>query len=476
MSAPAARACTPIISVRAASRAICRINSSRTSALSAIPFLKVCDDLEGLLIENRIFKQRNVDIGVISLEDAWAWGFSGVMVRGSGAAWDLRKAQPYECYEEMEFDIPVGKNGDCYDRAVIRMEEMRQSTYIMKQCVEKLLRADGRGPVLTPNHKITQPSRDEMKRSMEALIQHFKLFTEGFHVPAGEVYAAVEAPKGEFGVYLVSGRRRQAVSLQDPRAGLRASSAMDFICRPHARRRLGDPWFARYRLRGGRSLMSVRRLAEQPTPELRFRNHARCPTVALPKTSLRASPSRRKTRRGSRSKSRNTPTDARPRGRRCGREQNDYWLPQAAIEKVAELLGMPKIRVLEVATFYTMFNLEPVGKFISSSAARRPACCAAPTILIKVLERKVGPQRKVTADGLFSWLEVECLGACCNAPMVQINDDYYEDLTPENFEKLLDDLAAGRPVKTGSQKGRVVRAAGQAHQPHLALRRKREIG
>jgi NADH-quinone oxidoreductase subunit D len=197
------------------------------------PFLKVCDDLEELFIENRIFKQRNVDIGVISLEDAWKWGFSGVMVRGSGAAWDLRKAQPYECYEEMEFDIPVGKHGDCYDRAVIRMEEMRQSTSIIKQCVEKLMRADGRGPTLTPNHKITPPLRGEMKRSMEALIHHFKLFTEGFHVPAGEVYAAVEAPKGEFGVYLVSdgGDKPYRCKIRAP--GFAHLSSMDFLCKGH---------------------------------------------------------------------------------------------------------------------------------------------------------------------------------------------------------------------------------------------------
>ncbi len=197
------------------------------------PFLKVVEDLDELFIGNRIFKQRNVDIGVISLEDAWKWGFSGVMVRGSGAAWDLRKAQPYECYEEMEFDIPVGKHGDCYDRAVIRMEEMRQSTSIMKQCVEKLMRADGRGPVMTQNHKITPPSRGEMKRSMEALIHHFKLFTEGFHVPAGEVYAAVEAPKGEFGVYLVSdgGDKPYRCKIRAP--GFAHLSAMDFLCKNH---------------------------------------------------------------------------------------------------------------------------------------------------------------------------------------------------------------------------------------------------
>ena len=168
------------------------------------PFLKVCDDLETLLPGNRIFKQRNVDIGVVSLDDAWAWGFSGVMVRGSGAAWDLRKSQPYECYPEMEFDIPIGKNGDCFDRYCIRMEEMRQSIRIMKQCIEKLRVAEGQGPVLLDDHKITPPRRGDMKKSMEALIHHFKLYTEGVHVPAGEAYAAVEAPKGEFGVYLVS--------------------------------------------------------------------------------------------------------------------------------------------------------------------------------------------------------------------------------------------------------------------------------
>src|SRR5579871_4582123 len=138
------------------------------------PFYKVCDDLQELFIENRIFKQRNVDIGVVSLEDCWRWGFSGVMVRGSGAAWDLRKAQPYECYEEMDFDIPVGKHGDNYDRQVIRMEEMRQATKIMQQCVEKLMSANGQGPVHVKG-KVAPPSRAEMKQSMEALIHHFKL-------------------------------------------------------------------------------------------------------------------------------------------------------------------------------------------------------------------------------------------------------------------------------------------------------------
>jgi NADH-quinone oxidoreductase subunit D len=197
------------------------------------PFLRVVSDLEELFIHNRIFKQRNVDIGVISLEDCWKWGFSGVMVRGSGAAWDLRKAQPYECYEEMDFDIPVGRNGDNYDRQVIRMEEMRESTKIMKQCVDKLMMAENRGPVSVRNNKIVPPSRAEMKRSMEALIHHFKLYTEGFHVPAGEVYAAVEAPKGEFGVYLVSDGTDKPYRCKIRAPGFAHLQAMDFMCRKH---------------------------------------------------------------------------------------------------------------------------------------------------------------------------------------------------------------------------------------------------
>ncbi len=197
------------------------------------PFLQVCDDLEGLLTDNRIFKQRNVDIGVVDLDTCWAWGFSGVMVRGSGAAWDLRRAQPYECYSELEFDIPIGKNGDCYDRYCIRMEEMRQSVRIMKQCVAKLLSEEGRGPISSTDGKVVPPKRGEMKRSMEALIHHFKLHTEGFHVPAGEVYAAVEAPKGEFGVYLVSDGSNKPYRCRIRAPGFAHLQAMDFMCRGH---------------------------------------------------------------------------------------------------------------------------------------------------------------------------------------------------------------------------------------------------
>ena len=197
------------------------------------PFLQVCDDLEELLTDNRIFKQRNVDIGVVSLEDVWGMGFSGVMVRGSGAAWDLRKSQPYECYDEMDFDIPIGKNGDSYDRYLIRMVEMREATKIMKQCVEKLSSADGQGPVSATDGKLVPPKRGQMKRSMEALIHHFKLYTEGFHLPEGEVYAAVEAPKGEFGVYLVSDGTNKPYRCKIRAPGFAHLQAMDGLCKGH---------------------------------------------------------------------------------------------------------------------------------------------------------------------------------------------------------------------------------------------------
>src|SRR4030081_321892 len=197
------------------------------------PFLQVVADLETLLTGNRIFKQRNVDIGVVTLKQAWEWGFSGVMVRGSGAAWDLRKAQPYECYPEFDFDVPIGKHGDCYDRYLVRMEEMRQSVRIMKQCIGKLREADGQGPVVTQDHKIVPPRRGEMKRSMEAIIEHFKLYTEGHRVPAGAVYAAVEATKGEFGVYPVSDGTNQPYKCKIRAPSFAHLSAMDFMTRGH---------------------------------------------------------------------------------------------------------------------------------------------------------------------------------------------------------------------------------------------------
>ena len=192
-------------------------------------FPAVIDDIESLLTENRIFKQRNVDIGVVTAEQAMDWGFTGVMLRGSDIAWDLRKAQPYEVYSSMDFDIPVGKNGDCYDRYLCRVEEMRQSVRIIKQCLEDL----PDGPVTTADNKVVPPKRAEMKSSMEALIHHFKLYTEGHHVPAGETYTAVEAPKGEFGVYLVSDGTNSPYRCKIRAPGFPHLQALDFMTRGH---------------------------------------------------------------------------------------------------------------------------------------------------------------------------------------------------------------------------------------------------
>ena len=192
-------------------------------------FVPKLDDMDNLLTENRIFKQRTVDVGVVNADDALAWGFSGPMLRASGVPWDLRKAQPYAVYDQIEFDIPVGKHGDCYDRYLVRMLEMRESLKIMRQCIEKM----PGGPVRVADQKVTPPSRPEMKRSMEALIHHFKLYTEGVHVPKGEVYAAVESSKGEFGVYLVSDGTNKPYRCKIRSPGYAHLEAFDFMIKGH---------------------------------------------------------------------------------------------------------------------------------------------------------------------------------------------------------------------------------------------------
>lgn len=192
-------------------------------------FPKFLDDLEGLLTENRIFKQRTVDIGVVTKEEALDWGFTGPMLRGSSVPWDLRKSQPYEVYNKLDFDVPIGTTGDCYARYLVRIEEMRQSAKLMMQCINKM----PSGPVMTEDHKVTPPSRADMKYSMEALIHHFKLYTEGYHVPAGEVYAAVEAPKGEFGVYLVSDGTNKPYKCKIRAPGFAHLQAIDYMSRGH---------------------------------------------------------------------------------------------------------------------------------------------------------------------------------------------------------------------------------------------------
>ncbi len=193
---------------------------------------KALDDMMDLVGGNRIFKQRNVDIGRISAKDALGWGFSGPCLRASGIPWDLRKAQPYETYAQVEFDVPVGKNGDCYDRFMVRIEEMRQSVRIIHQALDRLETLEGE-PVLSDDRKVVPPRRGEMKRSMEALIHHFKLYTEGFHVPAGEVYVATESPKGEFGIHLVADGTNRPYRCHIRATGMAHLQAMDFLCRGH---------------------------------------------------------------------------------------------------------------------------------------------------------------------------------------------------------------------------------------------------
>ena len=190
---------------------------------------KIIADMSDLLDGNRIFKQRLVDIGTVTAAEAVDWGFTGPMLRASGLAWDLRKAQPYDAYAEMDFDIPIGKNGDCYDRYLVRMEEMRQSLRIIKQCCEKM----PSGPHVNQDHKVTPPARGEMKRSMEALIHHFKLYTEGYHVPAGETYTAVEAPKGEFGVYVVADGSNRPYRCKIRAPGFSHLQAIEFCSKGH---------------------------------------------------------------------------------------------------------------------------------------------------------------------------------------------------------------------------------------------------
>ena len=192
-------------------------------------FGTVIDDIEGLLTDNRIFKQRTVDIGIVSKEEALNWGFTGPMLRGSGIAWDLRKSQPYAIYEKLNFDVPIGKNGDCFDRYLVRVEEMRQSLKIIKQVLEQITEGD----FIINDSRLRPPNRPEMKHSMESLINHFKIFTEGIRVPAGEVYSTVEAPKGEFGVYLISDGTNKPYRCKIRAPGFAHLQGLDFMTKGH---------------------------------------------------------------------------------------------------------------------------------------------------------------------------------------------------------------------------------------------------
>jgi NADH-quinone oxidoreductase subunit D len=218
-------------------KAIAQLNENRQGSLLdfiddfCASFPAYVDEYETLLTENRIWKQRTVGIGVVTPERAMNLGFSGAMLRGSGIAWDLRKKQPYDVYDQMDFDIPLGKTGDCYDRYLVRVQEMRESNRIIKQCVD-WLRVNP-GPVITDNHKVAAPARESMKSNMEELIHHFKLFTEGFHVPEGEAYAAVEHPKGEFGIYIVSDGANKPYRLKIRAPGFAHLAGMDEMARGH---------------------------------------------------------------------------------------------------------------------------------------------------------------------------------------------------------------------------------------------------
>ena len=192
-------------------------------------FPKIIDDLEMLLTDNRIFKQRNVNIGIVTKQEALDHSFSGVMLRGSGVAWDLRRSQPYECYKDFDFKIPIGKNGDCYDRYLCRIEEMRESVKIINECIKKM----PRGPVKSIDGKITPPKKEDLKNSMESLIHHFKLFSEGFRIPEGEIYTAVEAPKGELGVYLISDGSNKPYKCKIRAPGFSHLQAMDYLMKGH---------------------------------------------------------------------------------------------------------------------------------------------------------------------------------------------------------------------------------------------------
>src|SRR3989449_1066562 len=279
-------------------------------------FPKYVDEYETLLTDNRIWKQRTVNIGAVSPERALALGFTGPMLRGSGVEWDLRKKQPYAVYDQVDFDIPVGVNGDCYDRYLVRIEEMRQSNRIIRQCIDWLRKNPG--PMITDNHKVAPPSRVEMKSNMEELIHHFKLFSEGFHVPPGEAYAAVEAPKGEFGVYLVSDGANK-------------------------------PWRMKIRAPSFPHLASLN----------------------------------------------------------------------------------------EVASFYAMYDLKPVGRHKLCICTNLPCALSGAEDAAQHLKKKLGIDwNETTADGRFTLKEGECFGACGDAPVMLLNNKkMLSFMTPEKIDQ-----------------------------------------
>ncbi len=375
------------------------------------------DEYETLLTDNRIWKQRLVGIGVVSPERALQLGFSGPMLRGSGFAWDLRKKQPYEVYDQLDFDIPVGVNGDCYDRYLVRVEEMRQSNRIIRQCVKWL--KENPGPVIVDDYKVAPPPRAKMKEDMEALIHHFKLFTEGYCVPEGEVYVATEHPKGEYGIYLISDGANKPFRVQPARPRFRPSLVHGRDdARPHAGRRGGRHRHPGHRLRGGRPLMSARK------SDL-LSAHARAEIDHW----LTRYPADRK-------------QSAVLAALREVQHENGGYLTTELMDAVADYLDMPPIAVYEVASFYSMFELKPVGRHNIAVCTNISCMLRGGDTVLAHIERKLGIKLgESTPDGKFYLKkEEECLAACCGAPMMQVDHVYHENLTPEKVDQVLDSL------------------------------------
>ena len=342
-----------------------RLNDNRRGSLLdfiddfAERFPACVDEYETLLTDNRIWKQRTVGIAVVTPERALALGFTGPMLRGSGIAWDLRKKQPYAVYDRLDFDIPVGVNGDCYDRYLVRIEEMRQSTRLIKQCVAWL--RENPGPVIVADYKLVPPPREVMKADMEALIHHFKLFTEGYCVPEGEVYAAVEHPKGEFGIYLVSDGANKPYRLKVRAAGFAHLAAHERAgAGAHARGRGGDHRHHGHRVRGDRPVSGL----SHHTREVIDHWVAKYPPDRQQSAVLAAL------------------TEAQ--------HENGGHLTVALMDEVADYLGMPRIAVYEVASFYSMLETKPVGRHSVSVCTNLSCWLRGADALVAHVEKKLG--------------------------------------------------------------------------------------
>ena len=364
------------------------------------------------------------------------------MLRGSGVAWDLRRAQPYDVYDKMDFDIPIGKNGDCCDRYLVRIEEMRQSLRIIRQALEQM----PAGPVKVNDRKVAPPPRAEMKHSMEALIHHFKLYTEGYHVPAGETYTAVEAPKGEFGVYLVADGTNRPYRCKIRAPGFAFLQATDFMCQgPHAGRCRRDHRLDGHRVRGDRPMSTHGR---RTPPKANWSSSP---------TSFAFTPENLEKAKAHIAKY--------PPGRQASavlplldlaQRQNGGWLPRAAMDYVGDVSSTWRRSASTRSRPSTRCSIcGRSGASCCRPAPRRRAGCAAPTRWSRPASSKLGIGiGDTTADGLFTLVEVECLGACVNAPILQVNDDFYEDLDAPATEALLDALRSGKAPPPGSVIGR----------------------